>query len=149
VNRLWLFLHLLGFTAWLGGGLASMFIGIAAKREDRTALGAVVRGQAAVHRSLVFPGALLATLSGVILSFRVAYAGANSWLVLMQGTGIVAALLTLFVTVPTMARLGRLDPMGEGARFFDELRARHSLVSSIAGTLALVALFAGAALRYG
>ena len=43
MNRAWLFLHLLGFTLWLGGAIAVMIIGIAAKREDRHGLGAVVR----------------------------------------------------------------------------------------------------------
>ncbi|MEA2723721.1 MAG: hypothetical protein QOH59_1492, partial [Gemmatimonadales bacterium] len=30
MTRLWLFLHLLGFTMWLGGAIAAMIIGIAA-----------------------------------------------------------------------------------------------------------------------
>ena len=51
VIRLWLFLHLLGFTLWLGGGLASMVAGIAgqAARTGR-GLGAVARTQAAVQK---------------------------------------------------------------------------------------------------
>ena len=31
--RLWLFLHILGFTLWIGGALAAMVAGIAARRE--------------------------------------------------------------------------------------------------------------------
>ena len=46
MNHFWLFVHLLGFTMWLGGGLAAMFIGIAAKAEDRSSLGARGRAQA-------------------------------------------------------------------------------------------------------
>ena len=60
--RFWLFVHLLGFTMWLGAGLASMVAGIAAGREDRAALGVVVRGQAAVQRFIIAPGALLVVL---------------------------------------------------------------------------------------
>ena len=150
MNRLWLFIHLLGFTMWIGGGLAAMFAGIAARHEDRPGLGAVVRAQAAIHRMLLLPGALLTVLSGLVLTFRVtgAYAGANTWLMLMQGCGIVGALIVLLVAVPTMARLARIDPAGQHAQAFDDLRSRHRVVSSIAGLLALIALFAGAMLRY-
>jgi hypothetical protein len=69
------------------------------------------------------------------------------WLVIMQGAGVIAALLTLLITLPTATRLGRLDPNGEAARYFDELRQRQRIVASIAGTLGLVALLAGAMLN--
>jgi uncharacterized membrane protein len=150
VNRVWLFLHLLGFTMWLGGAIASMIVGIAAKREDRNGLGAVVRAQSKLVKTAVAPGALLTVLSGVILTFRLSggdFAGFTIWLVLMQGAGVIAALITLLIALPTATRLGRLDPSGEAARYFDELRQRQRIVASIAGTLGLVALFAGAMVR--
>jgi uncharacterized membrane protein len=150
VSRTWLFLHLLGFTIWLGGAIASMIIGIAAKREDRSGLAAVVRSQAALTKVAIAPGALLTVLSGIILTFQLSggdFAGFSTWLVIMQGTGIIAALLTLLITLPTATRLGRLDPTGEAARYFDELRQRQRIVASIAGTFGLVALLAGAMLR--
>jgi hypothetical protein len=149
VSRAWLFLHLLGFTMWLGGAIASMTLGIAARREDRSGLGAVVRAQAALAKTVVAPGSLLTVLSGLILTFQLSggdFAGFSIWLVIMQGAGLIAALMTLLISLPTAARLGRLDPNGEGARYFDELRARQRIVASIAGTLGLVALFAGAML---
>jgi hypothetical protein len=149
MTRAWLFLHLLGFTLWLGGAIAAMIIGIAAKREDRHGLGAVVRAQASLMRVAIAPGALLAVLSGIILTFRIGGAdlpGFSLWLMLMQGTGLVAALLTLLIALPTAAKLSRLDPAGETARYFDELRQRQRIVGSISGTLGLVALFAGAML---
>jgi hypothetical protein len=40
-----------------------------------------------------------------------------------------------------------VDPTGQTAGYFDELRQRQRVVSSIAGTLALVALVAGALVR--
>jgi hypothetical protein len=149
VIRLWLFLHILGFTLWIGGALAAMVAGIAGKREDRAGLGAVVRVQAAVQKSLVAPGALLAVLSGLMLTFAVTSlrggdAGFNLWLVLMQGAGLVGALIVLLVGLPTAARLARLDPEGPGAAYFDELRQRQRVVGSVAGVLALVALIGGA-----
>jgi len=150
--RLWLFVHLLGFTMWLGGGLAAMVAGIAGKREDRAGQGAIARSQAAAYKAIIAPGAILAVLSGLILTFSVAgrigdLVGFNLWLVIMQGAGLVGALLVLLIGLPTAAKLARLDPVGPGAAFFDELRQRQRIVSSVAGTLALVALVAGAMVR--
>ncbi len=150
--RLWLFIHLLGFTMWLGGGLASMAAGIAGTREEREGLGAIVRSQAAAWKAIVAPGALLAVLSGLMLTFSVAgrtgeLAGFNVWLVVMQGAGLLGALLVLLIGLPTAARLARLDPEGQGAAYFDELRTRQKIVASVSGTLALVALVAGAMVR--
>jgi hypothetical protein len=150
VNRAWLFLHLLGFTLWLGGAIASMVVGIAAKQEDRSGLGAVVRSQSKLTKVAIAPGALLTVLSGLILTFRLSgadLAGFSIWLVIMQGAGVIAALITLLIALPTAARLGRLDPAGEAARYFDELRQRQRIVASISGTFGLIALFAGAMLR--
>jgi hypothetical protein len=150
VIRLWLFLHLLGFTLWLGGAIAAMIMGIAAKREDRHGLGAVVRAQASLMKVGIAPGAILAVLSGLILTFRLSGAdlpGFSIWLVIMQGAGVVAALLTLLISRPTATKLSRLDPLGEAAGYFDELRQRQRIVASISGTFGLIALFAGAMLR--
>jgi uncharacterized membrane protein len=150
VSRVWLFLHLLSFTMWVGGAIAAMIIGIAAKREDRHGLGAVVRAQGALMRLVIAPGALLAVLSGLILTFQISGSdapGFSLWLMLMQGTGLVAALLTLLIALPTATKLSRLEPAGETARYFDELRQRQRIVGSISGTLGLVALLAGAMLR--
>jgi hypothetical protein len=152
VIRLWLFLHLLGFTLWLGGGFAAMVVGIAGKREDRAGLGVVARGQAAIQRTVIAPGALLAVLSGLILTFSITgrtgeLVGFSLPLVVMQGSGVLGALLTLLIALPTAAKLARLDPTGPGAAYFDELRQRQKLVTSISGTLALAALVAGAMVR--
>jgi hypothetical protein len=151
VIRLWLFLHILGFTLWIGGALASMVAGIVGRREDRAGLGTVARTQAAVQKILVAPGALLAVLSGLMLTFamtslRGGEAGFNIWLVLMQGAGLVGALLVLMVGLPTAAKLARLDPEGPGAAYFDELRQRQRVVGSVAGVFALAALVGGAML---
>jgi hypothetical protein len=149
VIRLWLVLHIVGFTLWIGGALAAMVAGIASRREDRAGLGAVVRSQAAVQKILVAPGALLSVLSGLMLTFAVTSLrggehGFNVWLVLMQGTGLIGALLVLLVGLPTAAKLARIDPLGPGAAYFDELRQRQRVVGSVAGVFALAALVGGA-----
>jgi hypothetical protein len=125
-----------------------MIMGIAAKREDRHGLGAVVRAQTSLMKTAIAPGAILAVLSGLILTFQLAtdVPGFNMWLVIMQGSGLIAALLTLLIALPTAAKLSRLDPLGEAAGYFDELRQRQRIVASISGSFGLVALFAGAML---
>jgi hypothetical protein len=149
--RVWLLLHLLGFTMWLGGGLASMVAGIATKQENRGALGGVIRAQTALQKILIAPGALLTVLSGLFLTFavsgRAGFVGFNSWLMVMQGAGILAALLTLLIGLPTASKLGRLDPAGPHAGYVDELRQRQRIVASVSGTLGLLALVAGAMIR--
>lgn len=147
--RLWVFLHIIGFTLWIGAGLASMVAGIVSKGEDRSRLGAVVRAQAAIQKVLVAPGALLAVLSGLLLTFAKTSlsggeAGFSIWLVLMQGAGLVGALIVLLVGLPTSSKLARIDPLGPNAAYFDELRQRQRLTSSIAGVFALAALVGGA-----
>jgi hypothetical protein len=149
VIRLWVFLHIVGFTLWIGGGVASMVAGIVSKGEERARLGAVVRAQAAVQKVLVAPGALLTVLSGLMLTFAVTSltggeAGFSLWLVLMQGAGLVGALIVLLVGLPTSSKLARIDPLGPNAAYFDELRQRQRVTSSIAGVFALAALVGGA-----
>lgn len=152
MTRLWFLLHFLGFTLWLGGGLASMVAGIAAKRESRAGLGAIARAQAVIQKALIAPGALLVVLSGLIMTVR--FMGAmttvmSPWLMLMQGAGLIGALAALLVGLPTASRLGRIDPEGPNAAYFDELRGRLRIVASVSGTLALTALVAAAMYRTG
>ncbi len=152
MTRVWLFLHLFGFTLWIGGALAVMVAGIAGRREERAGLAAIVRAQSAVYRMVIGPGAIIAVLSGILLTFRnsgARYPGADLWLILMQGAGIVAALITLFVSVPTAAKLTRLDHSGKTAAYFDELRNRQKLVSTVVGMLALAALLGGLMVAHG
>jgi hypothetical protein len=151
VIRLWVFLHIIGFTLWIGGGLASMVAGIVSKGEERARLGAVIRAQAAMQKVLVAPGALLSVLSGLMLTFamtslRGGEAGFSIWLVLMQGAGLAGALIVLLVGLPTSSKLARIDPLGPNAAYFDELRQRQRITSSIAGVFALAALVGGAML---
>lgn len=148
---LWLFLHLLGVALWLGGGAALLFNGLAAAREERAALGVVLRLQWNVARTLVFPGAVLATLSGLMLTFRNIHSPqmGSPWMVSMQILGIIAALVSLSITVPTAARLARLDPTGPHAGFVDRLRARQRVVGMGSMALGLIALLGGAMYRYG
>ncbi|HLS48280.1 MAG TPA: hypothetical protein VK012_07150 [Gemmatimonadales bacterium] len=152
MTGLWLFLHFLGFVMWIGGGFASMHAGLAGKGEPRAGLGAITRAQARVQKMVIAPGALLVVLSGLILTMR--FMGAmttamSPWLMAMQGAGLVGALITLMIGLPTASKLSRIDPEGQTSAYFDDLRKRMRISASLAGALALFALVAGVIYRVG
>ena len=152
MRSLLLFAHLLGFVLWMGGGFAGMSVGIAMRSAHRNELALLAGLQARLHRGLVLPGCLLTVLSGLLLTLRL-YGGAVSAagfpipLMVMQGTGLVAAGIVLGVSLPTLSRLARLDPTGEQAPLFAALQKRGALAGSLAGMLALAALVAAALLN--
>jgi hypothetical protein len=110
-------------------------------------LAAIARGQVAVHKLLIGPGAFLMILSGVMLSLRM-YGSAMSgmaptvWMMVMQGAGLLGALIVLAFGMPTIARLGRVSPEGPTAPLYQAIRRRHVAISIVSGTLGLLALVA-------
>lgn len=150
MRGVWLFVHVVGIALWLGGGLATMVVGVAAKRFSPESRIATYRLTSAVQLFVIGPGVIGAVLSGVVLSAPFIITGAvPGWLVLMMAAGIPAALIALGVTLPTATRLGRLslDPNGDLPESFAGLRRRLVLVASVTGGLVLIALAAGTMLR--
>jgi len=150
MRGVWLFLHLMGFAAWLGGGLAMMLAGITAKHFPPEERLAVYRATSVVARNLIGPGALLVLVSGFVLSLPFFTAGTvPGWLVAMQALGLVGAIVAIGIVTPTAARMGRLelDPRGELPESFAGLRRRQVMFATVAGILALLALIAGTVFR--
>ena len=149
MRGLWLFLHLMGFAAWLGGGLAMMLAGITAKHFPPEERLAVYRVTSVVARNLIGPGALLVLLSGFVLSIPFFQAPMPPWLMAMQGLGLIGAIIAIGIVTPTAARMGRLelDPRGELPESFAGLRKRQVIFATLAGIFALLALLVGTALR--
>jgi uncharacterized protein (DUF58 family) len=94
-------------------------------------------------------------LSGLALLMPLMRVGALAgpdagWLHTMLGAGLLGALVVLFFSVPTAARLGRLvvDPRGELPESFAGLRKRQAIVATIGGLLGIVALIAATVGRY-
>ena len=136
--------HVLGFTLWLGGGIATMVAGVSAKR-----LGAAERLSAykligAIQRLLVGPGAIAVVLSGLFLAQPYMKEGAvPGWLGVMMISGILGALGAVGISVPTAAKLARLEPEGgQLPAAFQRLRKRQILAATIAGGFGLIAMFA-------
>ncbi len=150
MRGLWLFVHVMGFVAWIGGGLAVMLGGISAKYFPPDQRLAVYRVIGVVARSLIGPGAVLVVLSGILLSLPYfGHATVPTWLMAMQTLGLLGAIVAVGVVTPTAARLGRLelDPRGELPESFAGLRRRQAIFATLAGVLALGALIAGTIAR--
>ena len=144
MRGLWLLVHVLGFTLWLGGGIATMVAGVSAKR-----LGAAERLSAykligAIQRLLVGPGAIAVVVSGLFLAQPYMKQGmVPGWLGTMMIAGILGALGAVGISVPTAAKLARLEPEGgQLPAAFQRLRKRQILAATIAGGFGLIALFA-------
>jgi len=150
VRGVWLFLHVMGFVAWLGGGLAVMLSGITAKHFPPEQRLAVYRIMSVVTRNLIGTGAVLVVVSGIVLSIPYfSSATVPTWLMAMQGLGLLGAIVAIFVVTPTAARLGRLelDPRGELPESFAGLRRRQAIFATVAGLFALLALVSGTIFR--
>jgi hypothetical protein len=146
----WLFLHVMGVVAWLGGGLAVMLSGITAKHFPPDHRLAVYRVMSVVSRNLIGPGAVLVVVSGFVLSVPYfSSATVPTWLLAMQGLGLLGAIVAVAIVTPTAARLGRLevDARGELPESFTGLRRRQVIFATLAGILALLALLAGTLFR--
>ena len=151
MRGVWLLVHVIGFTLWLGGGIATMVAGITAKAMAPAERLAGYRLIGAIQRILVGPGAVAVVLSGVILSADYMRAATMpGWLVVMMGAGLLGALIAVAVVVPTAARLGRLelDARGELPEAFPALRKRQILTASMAGGLGLIAMGAATLGRF-
>src|SRR5437016_7390877 len=127
MKGLWLFIHIMGFTAWLGGGLAVMLSGITVKYSPPEQRLAVYRVMSVVSRNLIGPGAVLVVVSGFVLS--VPYfksATVPTWLMAMQSFGLLGAIVAVAIVTPTAARLGRieLDPRVERPEYIPRLSTR-------------------------
>ena len=146
--------HFLGMVLWLGAGAAAMQVGSvlrsggAGREETALLLGIMMR----LYRGLLLPGAVLTVATGLLLSLRlysgaISAAGYPTSMMVMQGAGLVAAVIAVGVMFPAATRLTRLDPSGPHAEQFHRLRKRAGVSGMISGLLGLVALVAGAFLR--
>lgn len=144
------FLHLLGQALWIGGGIAAMTLALSARGEPSGVRAGVFRLLARVHGVVIAPGALITVLSGLWLTMTMARRGRGAelgepGLAAMQGLGIVAGILVLFIALPTgnlIARVAEPDDKGQLPPVFEKLRKRQAVVSSVAGALAVLALVA-------
>jgi len=152
LRHFYLAAHIIGFVLWMGGGLAAMTVGIAMRTGPRDELRALLGVQARLHTKLILPGCVLVVVSGLLLTLRL-YSSATSVngypmpLMIMQGTGLIAAIIVLVISFPTMGRISRLDPAGPHAPLFEALSKKMAIAGALTGVLALIALISGVLLR--
>lgn len=151
------FFHFLGMALWIGGALAAFTLARSIHTQPLDFRKNIWPHLARIHGLIIGPGAIVTVLTGVLLTMSLVNRGATALatrpgIVTMQVAGIVAGVMVLFVGVPTanqLAALGRtdqaLDPAS--ASLAARLRKRQAIASSVAGVLALVALFAGAVIK--
>ena len=140
----WLLVHVLGFTLWLGGGIATMIAGVSAKRMPTAERLSAYKLIGAIQRLLVGPGAIGVVLSGIILGQPYMRSGAMPGSIgVMMISGILGAIGAVAISVPTAAKLARLEPQGgQLPEAFHRLRKRQILAATVAGTFGLIAMFA-------
>jgi len=152
MHSLAVFLHAAGYSVWLGASLTFMIAGPAAKKMPLASWAHTWITLARVQRTLVAPAAAIATVTGIVLTMALAKAqfdlGAATWLMVMQGFGLVAAIITVAFATPLINRMARLAERslekGEMDPAAERVRKAVALASSIAGAMILVALYFGA-----
>jgi len=144
MRGVWLLVHVIGFTLWLGGGIATMVAGVGAKGFGAPERLSAYRLIGAIQKILVGPGAIAVVLSGIFLAQPYMKAGTvPGWLGIMMISGILGALGAVGISVPTAAKLARLQAEGgQVPAAFQTLRKRQIFAATIAGTFGLIAMFA-------
>lgn len=149
------FAHFFGLAMWLGGALTAMVLAMSTRGESADVRAVAYRLLARVHSAVIAPGALITVLSGLALTMSLATSGGGELLstprmMVMQGAGLLAGALVLFVGLPTAvktARLAMVTEQGELPAEVEALRKRQAVVSSIAGVLVLLSLFFAVVVR--
>ena len=104
------FLHWVAFSIWLGGQLTFVVWAPLSREAALETWAHVWRTLAKLQRWVVAPAAVVATLTGIVLTMQFATreradAGAT-WLVGMQATGVLAAIVALALVAPLANRMG-------------------------------------------
>jgi len=148
MTTLLLFLHLLSTAAWFGGGLAAMTAGIAVRKEPVPVRALTFHLLGRVYSQVIAPGALLSVLSGLALTMTMGMSVGLGVLsgtgkVVMQGAGLVAGLLVLFLGWPLSNKLTRIADKVRDVLppEFEEARKQQAIIQSLAGILILVAYY--------
>lgn len=151
MHGLAVFLHVAGIAVWLGASLTFMVFGPAARGAPLATWAHTWTTLARVQRVLVAPAALIATVTGLLLTMALARSsfamGSATWLMVMQGTGLVAGVLSLAFATPLANRMARIAERsaekGQVEPGAEQVRKALAVVSSVSGVLMLVALYFG------
>ena len=138
------FLHYLGFALWGGGGWTTMALLMRSRKDSPAAMTTLYRLLPAAY-AVMATGAAITVLSGIALSIWLSHLGLGVRLqqpgiMVMQGAGIIAALMILGIGAPASRKLARLAAMNPLPPEFERLRKRQAIGASVTGALVLIAL---------
>jgi uncharacterized membrane protein len=126
------FLHIAFATAWLGGGLALVLLGMLAERaRDEARLMTVVDQVVAVAHRVFIPSTGFVLLFGVLMVWTAGYSWGDAWIVL--------GLLGILVTGGLGARV--LTPLAEQATTFAATPGKQPEAFAAARRLLAIAKF--------
>ena len=148
------FIHYLGISMWLGGGITAVLLVASADRESPMVQASLYRRLAALHTRVIAIGALFTIGSGILWSMSLVSASGVEggqmpfayWVMVL--TGFVGGVLVFFAALPNSARLARLAVPGDGGKLppaCKRYQSRLSTTSALASALAVVSLLASVA----
>ena len=150
---IWLFIHLLGMTLWLGGLLTLGVWTVAARRTgDSTVVAFVYSTARKLYKGVVTSGAILTLVGGVLLMVETGRPWfrpfPDHWLFQMQILGILAFVVTLLYLVPSSGALAAMAAQraaaGEDASESFTVRVkRQGMVASLVGVVLIYVLLLG------
>lgn len=147
-----LLVHFLGIALWVGAGAAGLLLATGARADTPLRLPRVLL-LGRIYSTIIAPGAMLATASGIALLMLVVGAGdgarlATPLVAAMQVLGMAAGLTEVFVVFPTAQRLaGVAAASASGPWVGERLRRRLVTLEAVTLTLVVLASFLGIAGR--
>jgi len=152
VSTLVRFLHWAGFSVWLGAQLTFIVWVPVSRTVALEPWAHVWKTLAKLQRWVIAPAAVVATLTGFVLTLQLASrpgeAAGAVWLVGMQVTGVLAAIAALAVVAPLSNRMGWIaeQSLADGGKHpaAEALRVRLAVAGAVTLLLILVATWFGA-----
>lgn len=147
MNTFLRFLHGAGYAVWLGAQLTFMVWVPVSRTVALEPWAHVWKTLAQLQRWVVAPAAVVATLTGFVLTMRLGDRPHDSALVGMMVCGVLAAVAGLAVVAPLSNRMGWIAAQsladGEKDPSAEPLRRRLAVAGTVTGLLILAAIWFG------
>lgn len=151
-DRVWLFLHVLGFTLWVGVAVTTAFLAARARRAGNPSnVAFAYRASSQLMKTLGLVGMVLTVGAGFLLTAARDHPFfqpfPEHWLFQMQLLGSLAFLVGVLYQVPLADRLARAAEAsaeaGEESEAFRKYRKRNAVLGSVVGTVLLLIVLLG------
>jgi uncharacterized membrane protein len=146
-------LHVIATAGWLGAALSFLVIGSASRQLPLETRAHIWMLFARVQRAIIGPASAIATVTGLGLTMSLAKGSlevsSTTWLIVMQGFGLVGGIIAIAFATPMANRLaavasrslskGALDPAAE------KVSSAFTTVTALAAAMVVVAFYFGVA----